>query len=97
MRVFPFTSNPERAAINDPKSVKSLQNSEPVLEFFRIDSGNANLSAQHTNDRSTGEVMAVWVRIHAADDKTLNLSKFQTPHYSSEKRIAGMVRDTIPD
>jgi len=55
VRVFPYTSDPERAAINDPKTAKNLQSSEPELESSRIGmqySGNTNNSVQHTSDRS---------------------------------------------
>jgi len=80
--VSPYTSDPERAAINDPKTVKSLQSSEPESESSRIGMqhvGNTNNSVQHTSDRSAGELMAVGVKIHATDYKLLDIPESYVP------------------
>ena len=80
--MFPYTSDPERAAIKDPKAVKSLQTSEPESVSSRIGMqhpGNTNNFVQHTSDRSSEELMAIWVKIRAVDFKPLEVPEPHVP------------------
>jgi hypothetical protein len=61
---FLCTSDPERAAINDPKTGKYLQSKEPESESPRISmllTGNTRDTMQHNSKYPTGESMAVGV------------------------------------
>lgn len=89
VRVSHYTSDPERAAINYPKTAKNLQSSEPESESSRIGmqhSGNTNNSVRHTGDCSAGELMTVGVNIHATDYKSLNFPEPHVPCYCCGKK-----------